>query len=71
MTVEFELTLNSNGSPCIIYKHHDRDNSLEQKVLKIFLDGALEKGIVLKSTSGYLECGTNNSWENYEITIKG
>jgi hypothetical protein len=69
MKAEFELNLDSNGRPCIKFKHHDKDNSLEQKALKVFLDGVKEKGCVLKNTSGYAEVGTINSWEHYEIQI--
>jgi len=69
MKAEFELNLDSNGRPCIKFKHHDKDNSLEQKALKVFLDAVKEKGCVLRNPSGYLECGTSNSWENYEIQI--
>lgn len=38
MKAEFELNLDSNGRPCIKFRHHDKDNSLEQKALKVFLD---------------------------------
>ena len=69
MKTEFELNVDSNGRPCIKFRHYDKDNSLEQKVLKIFIDSVKEKGCVLKSPSGYLESGTINSWENYEIQI--
>tara|TARA_R110000851_G_scaffold286141_1_gene440022 strand:+ start:534 stop:785 length:252 start_codon:yes stop_codon:yes gene_type:complete len=69
MKVEFELNLDSNGRPCIKFRHYDRDNSLEQKALKVFLDSVKEKGFTLRNPSGYLECGTSKSWENYEIQI--
>jgi len=69
MKVEFEFTLDSVGSPYIKFRHHDRDDSLEQKLLKVFLDGASKNGITLAYQSGYLECGTKNSWSNYEIKI--
>ena len=69
MKAEFELNLDSNGRPCIKFRHHDKDNSLEQKALKVFLDAVKEKGCVLRNISGYLESGTSNSWENYEIQI--
>lgn len=69
MKTEFELNFDSNGKPCIKFKHHDKDNSLEQKSLKIFLDAVKKKGCVIVNTGGYLECGTSNSWDNYEIQI--
>jgi len=69
MKAEFELNLDSNGRPCIRFRHHDKNNSLEQKALKVFLDAVKEKGCVLKNLSGYAEIGTCKSWENYEIQI--
>ena len=69
MKAEFNLNLDSNGIPCIKFRHHDKDNSLEQKALKVFLDAAKEKGCVLRNSSSYLESGTSNSWNNYEIQI--
>ena len=69
MKAEFELNIDSNDRPCIKFRHHDKDNSLEQKALKVFLDAVKEKGCVLRNPSGYLESGTSNSWEHYEIQI--
>lgn len=69
MKAEFELNLDSNGRPCIKFRHHDKDNSLEQKALKVFLDAVKEKGCVLKKKSGYAEIGAGKSWDNYEIQI--
>lgn len=69
MKAEFELSLDTSGRPCIKFRHHDKDNSLEQKALKVFIDAVKEKGCVLKNLSGCLESGTSNSWENYEIQI--
>lgn len=69
MKVEFELNLDANGRPCIKFRHHDKDNSLEQKALKVFLDGVKEKGCVLRNPRGYTETGTQKSWEDYEIQI--
>lgn len=70
MKAELELDLDSNGRPCIRIKHHDRSSNLEQKILGVFIKAAKEKGCVLKNTGGYLEVGTSNSWESYEIQIK-
>ena len=70
MKAEFELNLDSYGRPCIKFKHYDKSSSFEQKVLGLFIEAIKEKGCVLKHTSGYLESGTSNSWENYEIQIE-
>ncbi len=70
MKAEFELNLDANGKPCIKFRHHDRNNSLEQELLKHFIKGIKEKGMELHNTNGCLEAGTGVSWENYEIRIK-
>lgn len=71
MKAEFELTIDEKtGDPKIKFRHHDKNNSLDQKILKRFLTEAKEKGIELGHSGGYLESGTSNSWEDYEITIK-
>jgi hypothetical protein len=69
MKVEFELNLDDNGRPCIKFRHHDKDNSLEQKALKVFLDAVKEKGCELRNPTGYLCSSEGKSWENYEIQI--
>ena len=69
MKVEFELNLDSDGRPCIKFKHHDKDSSLEQKALKIFINAVKEKGMCLKNPGGYIDTN-GNSWEKYEIQIK-
>jgi hypothetical protein len=69
MKVEFEFTLDDTGNPCIKFRHHDKDNSLEQKTLKIFIDLARQKGIDLVNINGYLD-SEGNSWENYQLRIR-
>lgn len=68
MKAEFEFNLDRNGRPCIKFKHFDKDNSLEQKALKIFIDAVKEKGCELINIGGYIDTD-GNSWENYEIQI--
>lgn len=70
MKAEFYFSVNDKGEPVIGFKHHDRDNSLEQKLLGIFVKKALANGIKIGSPGGMLEAGTNNSWEEYKIEIK-
>lgn len=68
MRVEFELNLDDNGNPCIKFRHYDKDSSLEQKTLKLFIDAVKEKGMELRNPSGYIDTD-GNSWENYEVQI--
>lgn len=69
MKVEFHLNLDKDGNPCICFKHYDRHDSLEQKLLGVFLEAVKEKGCVLKNPSGYLKSGTSDSREDYQIQI--
>jgi hypothetical protein len=70
MKAEFELNLDKDGRPCIRIKHHDKNNSLDQQALKIFIISAIEKGIKLVPVNGCLNTSNGESWENYEIQIK-
>lgn len=69
MKAEFELNLDSNGRPCIKFRHYDKHSSLEQKALKVFIDAVKEKGVELRNISGYIDT-EGNSWENYELQIR-
>lgn len=70
MKAEFELTIDQDGEPIIKFKHHDKNNSLEQKLLGQFLTKCKKNGLKLVNPSGFLESGTSNSWELYEIHAK-
>ncbi|MFA6572257.1 MAG: hypothetical protein WCT77_13605 [Bacteroidota bacterium] len=70
MKVEFELNLDKDGRPCIKFKHYVKDNSLEQKALKIFIDAVKEKGCELKNPIEYFNKNNNGYYEYYEIQIK-
>ncbi len=67
MRALIELNMDRHGNPCIRIRHHDKMDSLEQIVLKQFIDDATSYGCRLVSISGYLDAGTNESCENYEI----
>lgn len=71
MKAEFELTVDEvTGEPKIVFLHHDKDNSIDQKLLGVFVRQVRLNGIILVNPSGCLEIGTSNSWEKYEIKIK-
>ena len=67
MKANFELSLDRKGKPCIKFTHHEKNSSLEQKTLRLFIDGINENGCVLINTGGYLDSGY--SYKNYEIQI--
>lgn len=69
MKIEFELTIDDAGLPVIQFKHHDKDQSIEQKLLKVFIDQVNKKGVKMISTSGYTEICGSNSWDQYEFKI--
>lgn len=67
MKAELELTINANGEPVIKIRHHDRSSELEQKLLGVFCKNAIAHGLSIRNTAGFLEAGTKNSHEDYEI----
>ncbi len=69
MKTQFELKLDINGRPCIKFRHYDKESSLEQEVLKVFIEGANKKGIELIRSSSYRSTN-GDSWEGYEIKYK-
>ena len=69
MKAEIELNIDRRGIPCIKIKHYDKDNSVEQNLIKIFIQGASSAGLVVRNPSGYLETGASNSYEIYELQI--
>lgn len=69
MKAEFELSLDNDGRPCISFKHHNRNKSLDQKVLKTFIDGVKKEGLRLANPTGYICSSEGESWEFYEIRI--
>ena len=70
MKVELELNIDSNGKPCVKFKHHDKDNSLDQKILGVFVDAVKEDGCELKSFGPCMETGTSVHFTTHEIRIK-
>ncbi|HKL76214.1 MAG TPA: hypothetical protein VJ881_09125, partial [Halanaerobiales bacterium] len=68
MKAEFELSLDTNGKSMIKFMHSDKSESLEQKILKVFIEAAKEKGITLKKISGFATTG-GSSFDSYEIQI--
>lgn len=69
MAIDFELTLDSKDNPCIKFKHHNKSTALDQKLLDVFIRYAKDKGLSLKSPSGYLN-SSGESWTQYKIRIK-
>ena len=64
--VVFELTINKSGEPIITFRHYDKSSTTENKLLKLFIDKAKEKGMVISSPSGYANT-SGGSWEDYII----
>ena len=58
MKAEFALTVDSEGNPMIEFKHHDRSDELEQKLLGVLVKQAQSKGIALYPVNGHVELGT-------------
>jgi hypothetical protein len=69
MKAEFELNLDCNNKPSIKIRHFDKENSLDQRLLKLFLDEVRKKGCLLKHINSYGDILKQESWEDYEIQI--
>lgn len=68
MKVEFELNLDKDGRPIIKFRHFDKSNDLEQKVLGVFVELVKENGCDLVKTGGFSNT-EGTSFDNYEIKI--
>lgn len=69
MKVEFELNIDEKtGEPIIRFRHDERSDAMEQRLLKIFVEKAKKNGILLVNPNGQISSGS--AWENYEIKIK-
>ncbi len=69
MAIQFELNIDNDGRPCIKFIHQDKDNSLDQRILGVFVNAVKEKGMCLVSPNGYTD-SHGFSFEKYEIQIK-
>jgi len=67
MEVNFELTLDDTGSPCIKFSHRETNSSLEQKTLSLFINQVKSRGCKLVNTGGF--AGGGERVEKYEIKI--
>ena len=67
MTVTFEFSLDYRGKPCIKFKHHDKDNSIEQQLLKHFIQDALDNQCKLVPVGGFIDMSNSTSWNEYEL----
>lgn len=66
MKAEFELTL-KGGTPVIKVRHHDKNSSLDQLALKLFIEMAKNHSLKITPVSGYLNSDKNESYEDYII----
>ena len=70
MKAQIILSVDTEGHPILSFRHHDKSDEIEQKLLGLFTKRAIENGLTISRPSGYIECGTDNSWENYVIRAK-
>jgi len=66
-----ELVYNEkNKLPSIHIKHMDKDSSLYETFLGLFIKKALENGLEIKRGVSYYDSGNRKCWESYSIDIK-
>lgn len=65
MKAEFELNVNRNGEPVIKVRVHEKDASLEQKLLSLLIEKGKENGLKVSGVNGLLS--NTERYHNYEI----
>jgi hypothetical protein len=70
MKAEFELNIDQNGKPVIKFNHSDKDDSLEQKILGIFLQMCKQQGIEINLVSDKGAVVESVRYNGYEIRPK-
>jgi hypothetical protein len=68
MKAEIKLNIDVNGFPCIRIRHHNKSGSVEQELLRVFLEAVNESGLQLVKTFGHVT-PSGESQDNYEIRI--
>jgi hypothetical protein len=62
------LSVDNDNVPMLELRHHDKNNSLHAKMLGLFVRNAMQNGIHIVHTKGFL--GKGESFEDYEIKTK-
>jgi hypothetical protein len=65
----YELNLDNRGKPCIKFRNYFKEKSLEQAILRKFIEAVKEKGCELKLTRGVFK-SDDVAWDDYEIRIR-
>ncbi len=68
MSLNLLPTLNAAGEFCIKFLHHDKDESVIQQQLGVFIKNAELRGIKLVKTGDYVDI-SGNSWDAYSIQV--
>jgi hypothetical protein len=64
---EIKFNIDDSGNPVIDIRHLDKSDKLEDRLLGVFIKNAVRYGLQIQNPSGFIESGTENSWENYRI----
>lgn len=70
MKAEFELQIDPDGNPIICFRHHDKDGSIDQKLLAKFVEKALKNGLQIKPNGYYDARSQGMTYNRYIISPK-
>jgi len=68
MKAEILLQIDDKGNPYLVIKHHDKDGSIDEKLLGIFLAKALTNGLEIKQAGWYDARSQGVLFNRYSIT---
>jgi hypothetical protein len=67
--VEIDLSIDERtGEPFIKIRRHDKSQDINQKLLKLFVHGALERGLKIECVGG-IASTDGDSWDDYVVSV--
>ena len=67
--MKIQLSIDRLGNPILEIQHLDKSQNLDQKLLGVFIERAMQNGIVIENTNALLS--DTESYVNYIIKVLG
>ena len=68
MKVELEFNVNTEGKPVIYIEHIENDDSIEQRMLSLFIEKARSEGLSFECVGKEYKSKINQNADIYEIS---